>query len=309
MDCRHERGRSSPRPKIGFIAVLHTWTQTLMYHPHIHCIVTGGGPNKDRWIRSRDDFFLPVRVMARLFRGKFLDELRKAEDLPTLDRHTLDHLYKRDWVVYCKPPFGSPKHVLAYLGRYTHRIAISNARITDIDNDRVRFRYRDPDRPGQSRSMDLPPSEFLRRFLTHVLPSGFVKIRYYGLLANRSRQEDLKRVDGCCSSKHQPYPKSLPDGSRSSWIAPGSMSRSVPSANRGNWCLSASSNQQQNVHHRLYLPDPENKKRPHPSRERSVLFGNLRMNHPTHNVTNTRKTMRSCSIYPERPTIVSRKRS
>ena len=193
MDCRHERGRSSPRPKIGFIAVLHTWTQTLMYHPHIHCIVTGGGPNKDRWIRSRDDFFLPVRVMARLFRGKFLDELRKAEDLPTLDRHTLDHLYKRDWVVYCKPPFGSPKHVLAYLGRYTHRIAISNARITDIDNDRVRFRYRDPDRPGQSRSMDLPPSEFLRRFLTHVLPSGFVKIRYYGLLANRSRQEDLKR--------------------------------------------------------------------------------------------------------------------
>lgn len=176
--------------KIGFIAVLHTWSQTLAYHPHLHCIVTGGGlsDNCKRWKSSREDFFLPVRVMSRLFRGKFLHALQNTDGLPSTDPGILSSLYRKDWVVYCKPPFAGPRHVLAYLGRYTHRVAISNARIISCDEHRVVFRYRDPHAPKTSRSLSLHPIEFLRRFLTHVLPPGFVKIRYFGLLANRSRK-------------------------------------------------------------------------------------------------------------------------
>ena len=180
--------------KIGLLAVLHTWTQKMAYHPHIHSIVTGGGlKGNNRWVAAREDFFLPVRVMSRLFRGKILHLLEHDEDLPPIPPDQLSALYQKEWVVYCKPPFHKPEHVLAYLGRYTHRIAISNSRIVATDTDRVTFRYRDPEKPDKSRITHLHPLEFIRRFLTHVLPTRFVKIRYFGLLANRSRKTLLEQ--------------------------------------------------------------------------------------------------------------------
>ena len=191
--------------QIGFIGVLHTWTQTMAYHPHIHCIVTGGGLslNGQKWISAKDDFFIPVRVLSRLFRGKFLAFLKQAHQDQTLTlskpqlssdtdfKKLIDSLYRREWVVYCKPPFGSAKHVLEYLGRYTQRIAISNSRILDVQNDRVYFTYRDRKNGDQVTTMSLPIFEFFRRFLTHVLPKDFVKIRHFGLLANRNRKTAL----------------------------------------------------------------------------------------------------------------------
>lgn len=192
---------------IGFLAILHTWTQTLLHHPHIHCIVPGGGisPDGARWVRSRDDFFLPVLVLSRLFRRKFLAYVAEAAasgalrfagataSLSTLAGFTtfLAEQRDKDWVVYAKPPFGSPEQVLKYLARYTHRVAISNRRILDIQDAGVTFRYRD-NRRGQQ-VMTLEGLEFLRRFLLHVLPTGFVRIRYFGLFANRCRAENLAR--------------------------------------------------------------------------------------------------------------------
>ncbi len=193
---------------IGFLAILHTWTQTLLHHPHVHCIVPAGGiaPDGSRWVPSRADFFLPVRVLASLFRGKFLAFLRKAEQTGSLRfagatanlatpagfAAFLKAQRDRAWVVYAKAPFGSPELVLKYLARYTHRVAISDRRILSIDDKGVTFRYRDNAAGGQ-RSMTLDGTEFLRRFLLHVLPTGFVRIRYYGLLANRYRTQNLKR--------------------------------------------------------------------------------------------------------------------
>lgn len=193
---------------IGFLAILHTWTQTLIHHPHVHCVVPGGGlaPDGSHWVPSRDDFFLPVRVLASLFRGKFLAFLRKAQqtgtlrfagataDLATPDGFAALLKAQRDraWVVYAKAPFGSPEQVLKYLARYTHRVAISDRRILSMDDKGVTFRYRD-NATGSHKSMTLDGSEFLRRFLLHVLPTGFVRIRYYGLLANRHRAQNLSR--------------------------------------------------------------------------------------------------------------------
>ena len=179
--------------KIGILAVLHTWTQTMAYHPHIHCIVTGGGLKGNQWVAARNDFFLPVRVMSRPFRGKLLRLLQHDDDLPPMLSDQRSTLYQKEWVVYCKPSFHKPQHVLAYLGRYTHRIAIANSRILTTDTDGITFRYRDPVNPKTSRVMRLHPLEFIRRFLTHVLPSRLVKIRYFGLLANRSRKQLLKQ--------------------------------------------------------------------------------------------------------------------
>jgi hypothetical protein len=192
---------------LGFLAILHTWTQTLLHHPHIHCIVPGGGisPDGTRWVRSRDDFFLPVRVLSSLFRGKFLAYLAEAERAGTLRfggataplatpagfASFLEEQRAKDWVVYAKPPFGSPEQVLKYLARYTHRVAISDRRIQGIHDDGVTFRYRDNLRGPQV--MTLGGVEFLRRFLLHVLPTGFVRIRYFGLLANRGRAKNLER--------------------------------------------------------------------------------------------------------------------
>lgn len=193
---------------IGFLSVLHTWTQTLLHHPHVHCIVPAGGlaPDGSRWVPSRGDFFLPVRVLSSLFRGKFLALLQRARqsgalrfggataDLANPEGFAafLRSQRERAWVVYAKAPFGSPEQVLKYLARYTHRVAISDRRIQSIDEKGVTFRYRDNVGGGQ-RFMTLDGDEFLRRFVQHVLPTGFVRIRYYGLLANRNRAQNLAR--------------------------------------------------------------------------------------------------------------------
>jgi hypothetical protein len=192
--------------KIGMLAVLHTWSQTLLLHPHLHCIVPGGGLSLDRqrWVASQEDFFLPIQVLARLFRGKFLAAVKDAwnegrlilpEELrdPFVFLNLLDRLYGKSWVVYSKPPFGSPEQVLAYLARYTHRVAISNARLVRLEGDRVTFTYKDSSQGGRVREMTLPAEELIRRFLLHVLPGGFVRIRYYGLMSNRHRTGNLAR--------------------------------------------------------------------------------------------------------------------
>jgi hypothetical protein len=193
--------------EIGFLAVLHTWGQNLQHHPHLHCVVPGGGlsPDRSRWVACPDGFFLPVRVLARVFRGKFLAGLRARFDRGKLSFHgrlaalsDADEFRRRltasartDWVVYAKPPFGGPEQVLKYLARYTHRVALSNHRLLELKDGRVRFGYKDYARGGKRRVMELDASEFLRRFLQHVLPAGFVRIRSYGLLANRGRREKV----------------------------------------------------------------------------------------------------------------------
>jgi len=193
--------------RIGLLAVLHTWSQNLGHHPHLHCLVPAGGLSLDRsrWVRSRRDFFLPVRVLSRMFRGKLLAFLKqssrrrelhfagKLAELSTLRafHSLLGTLRRTDWVVYSKPPFGGPEHVLKYLARYTHRVAISNGRLLSLDNGQVRFRWRDSRHNNHSAVMALDAVEFIRRFLLHVLPAGFVKIRHFGLLANRNRRHAL----------------------------------------------------------------------------------------------------------------------
>ena len=190
--------------KIGFLALLHTWGQRVDHHPHIHCVVPGGGISPDglRWIASRRKFFLSVRVLSRLFRRKTLRYLRKAAESKGLRLHGtladrkawqqfLCRIEQKEWVVYAKPPFGGPKQVLKYLARYTHRVAISNSRLVAMEDDRVSFWWKDYANGGGEKTMTLEAVEFIRRFLMHVLPNGFVRIRYYGWLANRVRRERL----------------------------------------------------------------------------------------------------------------------
>ena len=194
--------------KIGFTAVLHTWGQTLLHHPHLHCVVPAGGLSDDeqRWIAAREHFFLPVRVLSRLFRGKYLAYLRQAYrdgrlvlagqlkhlSEPRAWRALLEPIGKIDWVVYAKAPFGSAEQVLKYLARYTHRVAISNRRLVSLEHGQLAFHYKDYRRGDRERVMCLEAVEFIRRFLLHVLPKGFVRIRHYGLLSNRSRKEKLR---------------------------------------------------------------------------------------------------------------------
>lgn len=194
------RDRKHLGADIGFTTILHTWGQKLRFHPHLHCVVTGGGLTKDdrRWVRARDGFFLPVAVLSRLFRGKFLDGLGEARrhgklhgpaaklNEPSAWKRLLDELYRLDWVVYAKPPFGGPEQVYRYLGRYTHRVAISNHRLVELEDGQVTFTFRDYADGAQQKRLTLPAGEFIRRFLLHVLPHGFVRIRHYGLLAGRS---------------------------------------------------------------------------------------------------------------------------
>ena len=193
--------------ELGFFTVLHTWGQTLMLHPHLHCVIPGGGlsPDGSRWIPCRNNFFLPVRVLSRLFRRLFLEHLRAAFDSGQLQFFSslqeLQHeqafsrylapLRNEEWVVYAKRPFAGPQHVLDYLGRYTHRVAISNERLLNIDNDQVSFSWKDYRDHNQQKTMTLSAAEFIRRFLLHVLPDGFQRIRYYGFLSNRYRQQKL----------------------------------------------------------------------------------------------------------------------
>jgi len=193
--------------EIGFLSILHTWGQTLQPHPHIHCVVPGGGlaPDHQRWRSTPSHFFLPVRVLSRVFRGKFVAGLRRAfranqlafhgECLPLANEKTfaafLRTLFREEWVVYSKPPFGGPEHVLHYLARYTHRVAISNHRILAVNDSQVIFRWKDYAHHNKQRTMTLTGEEFLRRFLQHLLPKGFPRIRYFGWLANRRRSKLL----------------------------------------------------------------------------------------------------------------------
>ncbi|MGH8488924.1 MAG: IS91 family transposase [Gammaproteobacteria bacterium] len=195
--------------RLGFLAILHTWGQTLVLHPHLHCIVPGGGPSFDgeRWMAASERFLLPVRVLAPVFRGKFLAGLETlyqearlsltagAEKLrdPFVFHNLLDRLYRKSWWVYSKPPFGGPEQVLRYLARYTHRVALSNHRLVRVADHQVTFTYKDYSQNGRRREMTLPVEEFIRRFLLHILPHRFVRIRYYGLLANRHRDRQLER--------------------------------------------------------------------------------------------------------------------
>jgi hypothetical protein len=189
--------------EIGFFSVLHSWTQRLQFHPHIHCVIAAGGlaPDHSSWISTRRSFFLPIGVLSRVFRGKFVAGLRHAFQRGELQFHGsllplaqprafaawLRVLFRHDWVVYSKRPFGGPEHVLRYLGAYTHRVAISNSRLIALSEGNVTFRWRDSAHGNKKRLMSLTVDEFLRRFLLHLLPSGFVRIRNFGFLANRNR--------------------------------------------------------------------------------------------------------------------------
>lgn len=195
--------------EIGFMAILHTWSQTLIHHPHLHCLVTGGGLSLDgkRWFRSKKDFFIPVKVLSCLFRGKFLDGLKREYEAGELRfpgqieelkeasafKRFLTNLYHQAWVVYCKPPLKHPEKVVDYLGRYTHRVALSNDRLVKLEGNEVSFRWRDSADHDKIKLLTLEALEFIRRLLLHVLPSQFVKIRYYGILSHRSRKGKLLR--------------------------------------------------------------------------------------------------------------------
>lgn len=202
--------------QIGGVAVLHSWGQAMQHHPHVHCIIPGGGLSLDgsRWIACRDGFFLSVRVLSRLFRRLFLEQLwrshsegklRFSGDLTNLTDpvsfkrqcHKLRHL---DWVVYAKRPFGGPRQVLAYLGRYTHRVAIANSRLIDMVGGKVRFQWKDYRKQGDNKVMALSAHEFMRRFLLHVLPSGFHRIRHFGFMANGHRTAKIAQCRGLLAS-------------------------------------------------------------------------------------------------------------
>jgi hypothetical protein len=201
---------------IGFLSVLHTWTQTMQHHPHVHCVVPTGGLSFDhqRWVTGSPRFFLPKKVLRQVFRGKVKDALKNAfaegkigfhgklQHLsdPKAFRAFIRELYRDQWVVHCKRPFGGPEYVLRYLGRYTHRVAISNHRLVSFENGEVTFRWRDRAHGNVERPMTLPAEEFLRRFLFHLLPKGFVRIRNFGFLANRNRRTLLPICFQCLGS-------------------------------------------------------------------------------------------------------------
>jgi hypothetical protein len=206
--------------RIGFMGILHTWGQNLMDHPHIHCVVTGGGlsPKGGHWVSCRKVFFISVRVMSALFRGKFLDYLKRSYEseqliFPGIIGHLREpqvfegfrrQFYHKKWVVYCKPPFNGAEGVLQYLSRYTYRIAISNHRILKIEDGKVSFLWRDYSDADKEKIMTLDADEFIRRFLLHVLPDRFVKIRHYGLLANRRRKDNIalcRELLGSCRTE------------------------------------------------------------------------------------------------------------
>jgi hypothetical protein len=225
--------------EVGVTGILHTWGQNLLLHPHIHCVVPAGRLSSDHrhWVHPRYPFFLPVRVLSRVFRGKFLAGLKRLHRLKKLqcagpaaalaDRlqfaKLLRRLHRHDWVVYAKPAFGGPKQVLRYLGRYTHRVAISNHRLLAFEQERVTFRWKDYARGGKQGEMTLSATEFLRRFFLHVLPRGFVRIRHFGFLANRFRASRLalgrQLLAYRGSTEHEVKAHKLPESS-SLWHCP-----------------------------------------------------------------------------------------
>ena len=222
---------------VGGLMVLHTWGQRLQHHPHVHCVVPAGGlsPDETRWIHARPTFFLPVKVLRQVFRGKLIAGLRAAQAQGRLDcpgtlaalapapafRAWLRSLYRQPWVVYAKPPFGSPAHVLHYLARYTHRVAISNHRLVDVTTDTVSFRWKDYRHGSQIKTLTLDADEFLRRFLVHVLPKRFVRIRYFGFLASRTRTRELALCRQALAVAPPPPAEPLATATpRASWPCP-----------------------------------------------------------------------------------------
>ena len=225
--------------EIGFFSVLHTWSQKLTAHPHVHCVVPAGGlsPDRTRWIRSRDNYFLPKEVLGELFRGKFVGALKEAFQNGQLHFHGdlkllaqpkifaawLRPLHRQDWVVYLKPPFGGPEYVVHYLGRYTHRVAISNHRLVSCSDGQVTFRWRDSAHHNEQKLLTLSLDEFLRRFLLHILPKGFMRIRNFGFLANRKRAQLLPLCFHLLGATPQPQVASHPsdtNNSSPSWRCP-----------------------------------------------------------------------------------------
>src|ERR1700723_3242759 len=225
--------------EIGFFSVLHTWSQKLELHPHVHCVVPAGGLSADRkrWIKPRYAFFLPVKVISRVFRGKFVAALKRAFQDGQLSFHGdlrllaqpktfaawLRTLFRKDWVVYSKPPFGGPDYVLRYLGRYTHRVAISNHRLVSFADHQVIFRWRDSAHKNEQRRMTLSLDEFLRRFLLHLLPDGFVRIRNFGFLANRKRATNLPhcfQLLGAAATPPAKQDKSGAGNASDLWLCP-----------------------------------------------------------------------------------------
>jgi len=224
--------------EIGFFSVLHTWGQNLLAHPHAHCVIPAGGlsPDHKNWIQPRYRFFLPTGVLSLVFRGKFIAGLKRAfrqgefclpGDLRTLSderefRSFLRTLHRHRWVVYSKPPFGGPQYLLNYLARYTHRVAISNHRLVNFADGKVTFRWKDYAHGGQQKLMTLSADEFLRRFLLHTLPRGFVRIRFFGFLANRRRKTLLAICKELLGAKTEETPSVDSDvaGKRAAWQCP-----------------------------------------------------------------------------------------
>ena len=187
--------------EIGFFSILHTWGQNLMYHPHIHLVVTGGGLTEiGKWVEKEEDFFIPVKVMSRVFRGKFLSYMKREKidfygkqkylNNPVIYNDFIQSLYNKEWIAYCKEPFKNAECVIQYLGRYTHRVAISNERIIKVEGEEVTFKWRDY-KDNKMKEMTVNIQEFIRRFLLHILPPHFMKIRYYGILGNRNKKKKL----------------------------------------------------------------------------------------------------------------------
>jgi Putative transposase/Transposase zinc-binding domain len=231
--------------EIGFLAVLHTWGQNLEHHPHVHCVVPGGGlaPDGSRWIACPPGFFLPVRVLSRVFRGKFLALLGQAFEQGKLSFHgklkvlaepsefqrRLTASAQTEWVVYAKPPFGGPEQVLKYLARYSHGVAISNRRLIALEDGEVQFHWKDYAHGGGQKTMTLKATEFIRRFLLHVLPAGFVRIRHYGFLANRVCRKKLalcrallgvEEAPGLVASEPTTEPKATVEGEPAASVCP-----------------------------------------------------------------------------------------
>ncbi|HEY1965746.1 MAG TPA: IS91 family transposase [Acidobacteriaceae bacterium] len=215
--------------EIGMLSILHTWGQNLLLHPHIHCVIPMGGlsPQHTRWVRSPYPFFLPKKALKRVFRGKFLAGLKRlyrrkqlrcggpASLLadPKQFAHLLRRMHRHDWVVHVKPALGDPSQVLRYLGRYTHRVAISNHRLVSFDGERVTFRWKDYAHGSKQKMMTLSATEFLRRFFLHVLPKGFVRIRYFGFLANRWRTRMLALARQLLGTEPSIAPEPVPQTS------------------------------------------------------------------------------------------------
>jgi hypothetical protein len=239
--------------EIGFLAVLHTWGQQLQHHPHLHCVVPGGGlsPDRQRWVSCRRGFFLPVKVLSRFFRRLLLEELQRAFDNQQLSFHgrvapladppafaeLLNGLRHKEWVVYAKPPFGSPAKVLAYLGGYTHRVAISNHRLVKSEDGRVSFRWKDYRHASRQSVVTLEAAEFIRRYLVHVLPSGFQRIRHYGLLSNRGGREKLAQCFRLLECEEPPVVLPVDDKQQSEAVTSTLLRRCPACGSRRWYCL------------------------------------------------------------------------